>query len=356
MNEILDGFDHYGSGSTGRTNMLNGVWSEVASVITPTTTRPRTGTHSLHCTGSVNSSLARRVFPTEGAIKYLEPAWYVTNTPVSDEKMCLGQFRSAANTPLVSFVLSTTGSIQIRQGLATGTVLAESGPLAFLPSSWQHVGMMAHMNGAASSAEVRVNGVVVASVSGVNLGSDNIAQFAIGQTQNGIHGTGDWFCDDLRTGDDQGGINDDFMGDRRVITQFPDADGLHQDFTPLSGSDAYAMVDETAPDGDVSYIDGADVGDLCQMGFPDLPAEVVAINGVAFATYARKTDVGDASITVNVVAGVASPQAREVGAEHVLNVTYNYLPLQVFDQDPDAEAPWTPAAVNNSYVEIDRTA
>jgi hypothetical protein len=212
------------------------------------------------------------------------------------------------------------------------------------------------VNGASGAAECRVNGVVVASVSGVNLGTTDIGGVRWGQIANGIHGTGDWFIDDVRLGDALNGVQDDFVGDRRVLLRQADRDGPIQDFTPDTGSTAWDRVDEVPPDDDASYIDGTTVGDRAQIGFEALPAGVVQVDSIAYVAYCRKTDVGDATIRLNCVSGVASPQAEELGAEYPLNITYNYLPIQIFDEDPDAAGPWTVSGADAAMCEIERTA
>lgn len=352
-NEILDGFDHYGTGATGRTNMLNGVYSEInVSTIRPTTDNPRTGLCSLLCTSSVNSSFFRRFYPASGFRKYLGAAWALDNIPSSSVRFCFANFRDNANNEILCFTLSTTGQIQIRQGGATGTVVASSAAGAFLAGIYQHVECMGYVNGASGAAEARVNGVVAVSVSGINFGATAIAQFAAGQTNDGVHDIGNWVCDDLRAGNDLGGVNDSFMGDKRVIMEAATTDGATSQWPATGAASKHAAIAEVPPDGDTSYIQGDVVGDKQQCGFAALPAGVGAVLGIAYVTYAKKTDVGAGSFRVNAKSGSSISN----GAAYAANTAYAYAPLQCFDVDPATAAPWAVAAVNASLVEFERTA
>ena len=358
MNDHLDGFDHRGTGATGRTNMLNGVYSEVTASWEPSTANPRSGANAMHmATAAITRSVIRRFYKTQGFKKFLGHAWYIPALPDQSYRWCFCQFLTSSNIPIVSFTLSTTGQLQILIGdtasASGGEVVAAEGEAGdFVPGIYQHVECMGFVNGASSSAEVRVNGVVAASVSGIDLGSTPIAQWTIGRTRTNNDGVNNVDVDDQRAGDDLGGVNDDFMGDKAVHTDMADADGPIQEFTPSSGGDAFAMVDEIPPDGDTTHVESTTPGNLCQITFPDLPAGVASVLGIAYEVSARKTDIGPADLAINVVSGAE----RELGQEQALNLAYEYLPLQCFDEDPEINAPWQPASVNASICELEHAA
>lgn len=348
MNEIIDGYDHYGTGAPGRLNMLDGAWSAVNPLILPTTTRPRTGTHSLEGESPVGGAVARRAFITPGPKKFVGQAYYVNNLPTADDNFQFCQFIDAI-AEVATFTLTSTGSVQIRDGGPTGTVVAESTPLIFVEGVFQHVECMLDNNGASGAAEVRVNGVVAASIAGHSFGAaGDLEEFLFGHAGS-ANGAGDWWVDDLRTGDDLGGINDDFMGDKRVLTQFPTADSTPQEWTPSSGGSAFAMVDEPAPDEDATYIESATPGFRSRMTFDPLPDGVAAITGVAYAINARKTDVGECFIAVNQPSG----DDTGLGTEIALTEAYAYKLLQNFDVNPDNDGPWSVAALDAAPVEIE---
>lgn len=355
MNDHMDGFDHRGTGTTGRDNMLNGIYSEITISWQPSAAQPRTGPNSMFMTTlGVTRSVIRRFFKTEGSKKFMGAAWFIPAMPDQSYRWAFCQFVTAANDPIMSFTLSTTGQLQILLGdtaSASGgeVVLVESDPGAFVPGIFQHVECMGDVDGGA--AEVRVNGVVACSITGVDFGVTPIAQWTCGRPRTNNDNVNDVYLDDLRVGDDQGGVNDDFMGDRRVFTDMSDADGATQEFTPSAGSDAFAMVDEIPQDGDATYVESSVVGDICQLAFPALPAGIAQINGIAFEAVARKTDVGVAALRINANSG----GTQSLGDEQALNLVYETIPIQNFDEDPDIAGPWTPTTVNAALCELDHS-
>lgn len=338
----LDGFDHYGTSSTvGKTNALKGAYEAIDSTIQIDANKPRTGAGGFHRT---LTSIAqwRKALPVNRDKLFMGMAHYLANITSSDGTYSFCVFRTAANTQICRFDLGSNGRVRIVNLNGGTTVVAESDPTKFLAGAWQHVECMCHVNGASGSAEVRVNGAVVASVSGIDFGSTQLNQVSAGSISAGSGGATDWWQDDLRIGDDQGGVDDDFMGDRRIFTYFPDADGSPQAWTPDTGSDAYARVDEAAPDDDTSYVQAAASGDKCTLTFPTIDAGIVAVGAVAFVSYMKKTDTGDAPYRVNVI----SNGQTENGDTYAPGITYQYAPQQIFNLNPDGDIPWTPAAVN----------
>ncbi len=68
--------------------------------------------------------------------------------------------------------------------------------------------------------------------------------------------------DDVVVLDDTGGApQNDFLGDVRVETLYPLADGTYTDWTPKVGTDHFAMVNEHIIDGDGSFVYDANPGD-----------------------------------------------------------------------------------------------
>ena len=88
----------------------------------------------------------------------------------------------------------------------------------------------------AGSVEVKVNGTTVLNLTGIDTCySANAYANAvrIGGVYSGMRG----YWDDLWIDDS------DFLGELRVKTYWPDSDETHTDFTPNTGTDHYAVVD-----------------------------------------------------------------------------------------------------------------
>lgn len=348
MNLILDGFAHYGSNAAGRLNMLDGAWAQLAGTTHPTTDNPRTGTHALKDT-STTGLFARRALPALRSKVFFSAAIYISALPSNNNTFRLCEFRDNANNELFDARVSTTGEVVLVSHSGGATTRGTSAPGAVPAGQYFHAEFMAHANGASSSMECRINGVTVVSATGFGGGSTQIAQFAMGRTTVLLSGAEPYWFADLRVGDDQGGVNDDFMGDRRVFTHFPNRDGSPSEWTPSAGSDKYAMVDEADPDDDSTYIESEAEGSLQRLGFTPLDASVSAIGGIALVSYVKKTDAGPCFIAQNVVAQSGD---KTLGDEYAPGLGYLYA-HQLFDLNPDGLVPWTPTEVDALESEIE---
>jgi hypothetical protein len=345
MDIYKDGFDHYGEEATGLANMLAGPdYAEISSMW-PSTVDPRTGTYCLRNRSTSNAEFVRIALPSARSKLFLGAAWTVDHLPVDENDFSMFQVRNNSNDPLATVLLMTTGGIQVREGDVGGSIIAEGDPI-FPVDVWTHV--EACFDRVGQTVEVRVNGVVACSATGVDMGLDNFAQYTLGPLNVGA-ATRQYAIDDHRAGDDLGGSNDDFMGDKVVLLRLPIADASPSDFTPSAGSDRFAMVDEVGPDDGTTYIESANPGELQRFQFEDLPAGVVAVHSIAFVTYAAKTDAGTADLATNVV----SNGQKGLGTEHALALDYAYLPQQTFDLDPDGDIPWTLAKVDALESELE---
>ena len=85
-------------------------------------------------------------------------------------------------------------------------------------------------------------------------------------------------------------------------------------------------------------------------GIASLPTTVVAVRGVMSLQRTKKSDGGVASFQVNLKSG----SSTHTGTTHNPATSYNYS-WDVVELDPATGALWTPIAVNNMNVQLNRT-
>jgi len=235
------------------------------------------------------------------------------------------------------------GRIQIVRGdgtvLGTGTTILTSG-------IWYFIELKATINDSTGSAAVKVNGVTEVTVSGVdtrNGGSAATADRVIFFSNGSVGGT--FRLDDVYICDGTGSApTNDFLGDCRVQALFPNGDG---NSSQLVGSDGNSvnnslLVDETTPNGDTDYVEGANVGDKDTYAYGNLTPTSGTVYGVQPNLYARKTDAGTRSI-----ASVARLSGTEVdSAAAALSTSYLYY-RDIRETKPGGGA-WSIADVNNA--------
>ncbi len=140
----------------------------------------------------------------------------------------------------------------------------------------------------------------------------------------------------------------DFLGDVKIETLRPDADGATNNFTPLAGTNWESVDEAPGPDGDTSYVESSTAGhqDLYTTG--NQAGTVDTIYAVAVRANAKKTDAGSRSIrmltrTVSTTAqGIVDPMLTD----------YNYH-VHVFENDPTTSVAWTQSGVDAMQIGVE---
>jgi hypothetical protein len=194
---------------------------------------------------------------------------------------------------------------------------------------------------AADSCKVRVNGADVITVAaGQDLQSTanaSVSQLRLG-AESGVN-TAAMLFDDLYICDQSGATNNDFLGDVRIDVVFPNGAGTHQSWTPSTGTDHAALIDETAPN-TTDYLTGGAAGSKETSTLQDL-----SVNGAILAVQVNaalaKTDAG-ACTTKNLI---RSGTTEANGAVFAPSTSYLYS-SSIHESDPATGAAWLTSAIN----------
>lgn len=346
----MDSFDIYGTGATGTTNMLEGVYADVTAIGAISTIQARTGANSFRIQNSTGSF--RRVFGGDKTIAGVGYGLYMESLPsAANARITLAQFQNNGGASCVSLCVTTTGQIEVRSGGPTGTVVATSAPV-LVTTAWQHVEIKASIHATTGAVEVRVNGQTVINASNINTdvpGTGITSQVRVGH-DSALGGLGPiWYVDDIFAWDTSGSYNNDFIGDKKVYVLLPDADTAVADWTPDSGPTGYTQIDEIPPVS-TDYIQGSTPGDVSEFGMSDLPSDVTNVLALQFYTKMLKTDAGDSSVQMAVVSGASDAS----GADRPITTNATVY-MDVFEEDPDTNAPWTLSGVNAILARATRT-
>lgn len=355
-----DGFDHYGLDET---NMTDGAWAEVDPGVGTgwilSTVNPRTGTHSLRRGGGSGVRLARRVLGGAKTTVGQGAVFYPSFLPDVNNTHVLYDFRDAGNSIQVTVLVQSTGVISVKSGNMLGTELGATATPAVVAEAYQHIETIVTIDSTVGEVEVRVNGVTVLALTGVNtnpIGTGECSQVAlVGYRNTGVGGSPNWILDvdDYYCYDDSGSFNNTFIGDRRVLTLFPNADTAQEDWTPSTGVDSFAMVDEADPNDDTDYIftsSSGSPGTITEFDLDNLPAGVSSVSAVQLVHRSRKTDAGVANVQLSAV----SAASETAGTDRPVTEAYTYY-HDVIEADPDTAAPFTPSAVDALKLKIERT-
>ncbi len=208
------------------------------------------------------------------------------------------------------------------------------------PATWNYIEWKCTIANsiAASSCQVRLNGTVIITVATgqdlQNTANASATGFRIKGASSTLH------CfDDLYICDNAGGVNDDFLGDVKVITLRPSGAGNSTDWTPSAGAN-YETQDETQGDGDTTYVSESSVGDHDTYTFGNI-SDTGTVIGVQTSMYARKDDAG----TREIAAVIRSGGTDYDGATRALTTSY-VVYWEVSEEDPATTAPWDITGVN----------
>jgi hypothetical protein len=141
-----------------------------------------------------------------------------------------------------------------------------------------------------------------------------------------------------------------FLGDVRVDPRFPTANGANATWTPSSGTNHAALVDDPTPNGDVDYNESGLVGQMDTFVMQPAPAGSVIL-GIQHCFNMKKLDTGSCLV---------APVVRHAGAQYLdtaLGVSETYAFGTVAQTiNPGTGQPWTEAGFNAAEFGYTRTA
>ena len=238
----------------------------------------------------------------------------------------------ASTTNVLRIQLDSLNRLQVVN--SAGTVIA-TGTTTIAQATWHYIEIKLVV-GTSGSCELHLDG---------NSGSPEITtttgNFGTSNVDNiGFDGHTGPSIDDVYVVDTTGSApRNTFLGDVRVHTIAPTADGAHTAWTPNSGTTHYTQVDETLADGDTSYVSDSTPGDIDTYVCGDIDTGAT-VYGVQTNLYARKDDANTRQI---------APLIRQSSTDYVgttVTLTSSYADYtQIYNQDPTG-SDWTAANVN----------
>ena len=246
-------------------------------------------------------------------------------------------YQSGANQMCVA--LKADGALEVRRSNKSGTLLGTSAAGLVTTSTYGYIELKALISTTVGTAEVRFNGAVVLTLTGLNN-----AQAAV-STWNGVGSNGagstTYDLDDFYVCDGTGAAPwNTYLGDIRVDHRMPTGVGTTTQWTPSAGAN-WQCVDEVPPNGDTDYNSTTVLNNIDTFVVQDAPVVGAAILAVQQCTYMKKSDTG----TVQVAPVVRSDGVDFVRPTVTLATAYAFG-LEVLPTDPDTSAQWLEAAFN----------
>lgn len=251
---------------------------------------------------------------------------------------------------LIRIWLYTDGSFgYFITGIYPNVVLGGSGSLPL--NIWRYLEIKIVIHDTTGSVTIKVDGLTVISYTGIDT-----KQSAAGTKWSSVSFTsasnGSLCVDDIYILDTSGATCNDFLGDVQIIGLLPQTDavgggGANADFTPSTGSDHGAVVDDVGPNGDTDYLSSDTVDHVDTWDFPALGYTGV-IKAVAMNLVGKKENAG-----TRVIAAVTCPDSSPAGTNYVHGtdkyLATDYLNKQsIWELNPEDSAAWEVADVDGA--------
>ncbi len=337
MLNSADSFNTYGTNSA---LMLNGLWSQVNGDIV---TDP--------------SDATRKAFQTSGnGFNTIQPLANLVATqgmafriwaPSLPCNLRIGWFDDTGVAPRLYFTFTASGRVQVYSGDAVGdpgTLLGASASPAITANAFWHIEAKATFSTTVGTIEIKVEGVTVLSLTGLNTG---IAQpYNVGWWNNHAVQT---YIKDFVQWDSSGSYNNDFLGSVQVYDLFTNSD-VALNWAPTGAANGYSILDNVPPD-DAKFISAAwPAPSAYEATLTDLPDNISSVKGVILRYRAAKIDGGDG----NIQASIKNGSSTQTGANRPITTSQTFY-TDVFEVDPATSALWTVDAVNAAHVILNRT-
>lgn len=132
------------------------------------------------------------------------------------------------------------------------------------------------------------------------------------------------------------------LGERRIETLRPTVDSGTNQWTPSTGTDHYAVVDEATANGDTDYLSTSTVNNRELFGNGGLSSTPATIDEVTVVMFAEKTDATTRTLYGSVQSGATDSD----GSALTLAASYGHH-SRAMALNPNGSVAWTASAVNN---------
>ena len=246
-------------------------------------------------------------------------------------------FWSALNgTKLCGWGINSNQQLFLWVGAETNAVATFATPLP--PGGWHYVEMEAHILASGGVLNLYLDGIEVATFTGV-VSATACTYISFGLNGNFVSSVftqdyGDIYAVNVATR----------VGECQVVPLVPNSDQQKQ-WTPLTGSTNYPMVDTLPCDGDAAYVFSNTANQEDLYGTAGLPFTPVSIFAVQVRVAARKDD----SATRTMATSLSSGGTLVHGTTFAVSGSYQYQ-RDIYPTDPHTSAAWLQAGVNAAQI------
>lgn len=355
-----DNFNIYGFGGT-TALMLNGRYSEVGGCSIVSDPDGVSVPHVLRLIGGFGgtTNVRRAVKVPTNKIGHGMRMWLGSLPSDDSQRPTMMFWNDASNRGMCRIIVNTTGSITAQVFDITSGAFGDwydlattTGPVVTANAWWQLEGAF---DADLETFELRVEGRPVITCDSTDFAGHlhngpNIYQCGFYSQQNFIGAAIAVYVKDYFWWDNQGTRNIDFLGACLVAELVPDGDEDLGGWVPSVGTTAWEILDTTAP-GDTPFVAAeTPPPDPVIMTMTDLPPDITSVKGIMTVVRATKVDGGDGNLQVSLLHNTDTAD----GDDRPITAAMTYWE-DVFEVDPSTGTYWTPGAVDDARIKLNRT-
>lgn len=262
-------------------------------------------------------------------------------------------------------VVNSVGALQLWRGdgrlaavpggayAPNGTMIASSAA-GLVDTNWHYIEIGATIDPAAGTATVQFDGTTAITFTGntKNGGTNSSIDAVCYQGLNGNYfgsytDLGSPIVDDLYIANSSGSVNNSFLGDVRIQTLMPNADGTFTQWTPTGSSSHYQNVDEV-PDNTATFNASSTSGQTDTYALTNTLPGTGTIFGVQQVTTAAKSDSGSASL----IPVLLMPDSTMCyGATRLLGTSWTTYE-DLYEKNPDGTVAWTTTVLDGMQAGV----
>lgn len=331
---LIDGFD-------GLAPANNAKWATVGSAGTA-----RTGVRSMQIAGGTQALQTLLGASDEHATLIVGFAWRTNAWLSAGLRLPIMRFCSDSNGTIHgTLAIDNAGNLYVTRGTETGTTLGTAATGMVATGAWYHLEVKFVLSDTVGVWEVRVDGVSVISLSGLDTknGGTKTVVDAVRFISTGAATVN---FDDVYIANGAGVADNDIgFGDLKVYTYYPNGNGSTNQGVGSDGNstDNYLLVDEPGDRNTTDYVEIATNDDLDLYAYQDITGDQAtgSIRGVCVNTSAMRTGSTGKSF-----ASVArSGGANYAGPDKALTTQYQHFG-RLLDKNPNTGAAWTISEFN----------
>jgi hypothetical protein len=299
--------------------------------------------------GSVGAYLAVN---STGGGGYFPNSWAIPITVRSEYYIGFDLNCLAIPQSFLTIATAAGGSICVFGILSNGTITSSFGNSStgiIVAGTWYQVQIYLKRHASAGIVTVKVNGVTVINLTGLNTGATDIGSLILMSV-----GSNSTYYDNFWVLNTLGSHSNTWpTGRMKVQPLLPTADGTYQVWTPNSGANHYSRVNEAQADDDTTYNSTVTSGNKDSYNIAALGGSLAQIHGVIITAIVRKTDVNSKNYQVFSKSGATETTSADVQAALAYaSSTQAGAAALLHTDDPNTSAQWTQANLNNLEIGV----